>query len=202
MHEGGKGYKWRLAVRLDNSFQFLLTRATDTEELVSRKRPLYFSWLAGLVDSDGNIHTSEGGGRGRVRVVVFNNNTLLLQKISTHSQLFGYHFDGPYLLQPRGTITPSGITYTKDMWSIQLQRTEEAQKLLLELPLRHEEKLERKTFALTIGAKSWSETGPKLLELKERIKTDVANFRLEALASYEQKLQRRSMIKDKDPKPL
>ena len=192
MYEEDKGYKWKLAVRLDNSFQFLLTQSTEAKELLSSERQLYLSWLGGLVDSDGNIHTTEGVGQGRARIAVYNNDTVLLQNTISHSQAIGYHFDGPYLMKPKGAITPYGIRYTKDLWYISLQRIEEVQQLLLELPVKHAEKVERKSLALLVGNAEWDKIGPKVLELKNRIKADVIRFRRDAQEKYLQKFQRKA----------
>ncbi len=199
MYEEGKGYKWKVAVRLDNSFQFLLQPRQEALRSYAQDRKLFLAWLAGLVDSDGNIHTTEGEGRGRARVVVYNNDTALLQNIISHTRAVGYHFDGPYLMKPTGSITPYGIRYTKDLWYISLQRIEEVQRILLELTLKHTEKMERKTLALLVGHTEWKEIGPKLLELKNSIKEDVIRFRRDAEENYLQKLQRKAVNESQKP---
>src|SRR5579862_1356412 len=78
MWEEGRGYKWKVATRLDNSFRFLLLQPLEAIERYATSRETYFSWLAGLIDSDGNITTSPSGRNPRVRVILYNNNVKLL----------------------------------------------------------------------------------------------------------------------------
>lgn len=187
MFEEGKGYKWKVAVRLDNSFKFLLKSALEAVEEFAPKRPLYLSWLAGLIDSDGNIYTSEDNGYPRVRVTIYNSDTLLVNAIIRESRKIGYEFDGPYLLKKKRTITPFGIRYKKDLWQIALQRTESAQTLLAELPLRHSEKTERKLLALRVGNSEWNEIDMELARLKKKIKAGVVEFCKRGEECYVQK---------------
>jgi hypothetical protein len=184
MFEEGKGYKWKLAVRLDNSFTFLLKGPLEAVSGFSMRRSTYLSWLAGMIDSDGNIHTSKTRGNPRVRLGVYNSNVPLLETIIRESRRIQYNFDGPYLLKEKGTVTPFGIRYTKDLWHTDLQQTRPAQQLLLELPVRHPEKVRRKELALQVGQRSWNEIEAELLELKKRIKEDVTRFRAEAESRY------------------
>ena len=64
--------------------------------------------------------------------------------------------------------------------------------MLLELPVKHAEKVERKSLALLVGNAEWDKIGPKVLELKNRIKADVIRFRRDAQEQYLQKLQRKA----------
>jgi hypothetical protein len=192
MFEEGKGYKWKVAVRLDNSFKFLLKSAQEAAEEFASERPLFVSWLAGLIDSDGNTHTSENNGHPRVRVITYNSNTLLLDAIVRETRKIGYEFDGPYLLKKKGTVTPFGIRYKKDLWQIALQQTASAQRLLAELPIRHSEKAERKLLALQVGNTEWNEIDARLTELKVKIKADVIEFCRRAEEGYVQKQKGRN----------
>lgn len=72
MQEKGKGYKWKLAVRLDNSFQFLLASGAIALSLVSRDRRAFMSWLAGLLDSDGSINLTHSNKHARILLVLHN----------------------------------------------------------------------------------------------------------------------------------
>ena len=187
MFEEGKGYKWKLAARLDNSFRFLLKSAQEAAVEFGEKRTLYLSWLAGLIDSDGNIHVSQDKGRARVRVTIYNSNKQLLYDIIKESLKIGYTLNGPYLLAEVGMVTPRGIRYTKDHWQIAIQQSGATQRLLSELPLRHAEKVERKRLALKVGDDGWDEINAVLQELKTRIKADVKTFCDEAEESYKQR---------------
>ncbi len=184
MYEEGKGYKWKLAVRLDNSFRFLLKPAVEAVQELSAERSTYLSWLAGLVDSDGNIYVSGGRGSPRIRVGIYNSDVPLLKSIITESRKIQYDFDGPYLLKEKGTVTPFGIRYTRDLWHIDVQQTWSAQRLLLELPIRHAEKLRRKSLGLQVGRRPWSEIEAEFLELRKAIRREVDEFLAEAEERY------------------
>jgi hypothetical protein len=176
---------------LDNTFQFLLKPAIVAAEEFASKRSNYVGWLAGLVDSDGNIGVSEHDGYDRVRITIANNDVPLLESIIRESRKIGYEFNGPYLQYKEGTVTPSGIRYTKDLWKISLQQTEPAQRLLLEMPIRHKEKLDKKQLALLVGHKPWEEIESRLIALKSMIKQDVIVFRAEAEERYKEKRKNR-----------
>ena len=184
MFEEGKGYKWKLGVRLNNSFRFLLKTSVEAAQEFAKDRSAFLSWLAGMIDSDGNIHTSASQGHPRVKLGIYNSNVSLLETIISESRRIQYSFDGPYLLKEKGTVTPFGIIYTKDLWHIDIQQTHQALQLLLELPVRHLEKVQRKTLALQVAHRPWNEIEVELLELKKRIREDVAKFRREAEASF------------------
>ena len=187
MFEEGKGYKWKVAVRLDNSFRFLLKSAQEAIREFAPTRELFLSWLAGMIDSDGNIHPSQDNGYARVRVTVYNSDKALLYSIIEESRKIGYQFDGPYLLKEKDTVTPYGIRYTKDLWQIAIQQTSAAQRLLTELPVRHVEKLERKRLAAFVGQREWSEISAELERSNERKRVDVLDFCREAEETYKQK---------------
>ncbi|MDA4122241.1 MAG: hypothetical protein OK456_03560, partial [Thaumarchaeota archaeon] len=144
MFEEGKGYKWKLAARLENSFRFILTSAENASQQFTSSRSLFMSWLAGLIDSDGNFHVFQDHGDARVSLVVYSSNFKLLENIIEESLSIGYEFGGPYRTHQAGYITPYGIRYAKDHGQIDLQQTESAQRLLMELPIRHREKQQLK----------------------------------------------------------
>src|SRR5207248_6072896 len=138
--EAGKGHKWKLAVRLDNTFRFLLRSALEASQLYSHERSLFLSWLAGFVDADGSIHIGENNCCTRISLGIGNTDKALLEHMRTTLASIGYHSDGPYLTRKAGTRTPLGISYRNDFWLLQLQRSEEVRRLLNELPIRHAEK--------------------------------------------------------------
>lgn len=185
MQEKGKGYKWKVAVRLDNSFQFLLKTPMETIHWVASNERLFVNWLAGIVDSDGYIHISENHDYTRVRLVIYNTNERLLRTVKRILNEFGYHLDGPYRKSNKGKTTPYGITYRKDMWILAMQRTKEAQKLLKHLPLRHSEKLDRKALALSVESTDKSnDIKSKAHEIRQGIQADVIKFAEQAKHEY------------------
>jgi hypothetical protein len=98
-------FKWKVAVRLDRSFVFLLpSKISDiTETLVTPQ--LRASWLAGLVDSDGHVGIVRSGRCARFRVAITSSNKATLSGTTGLMAKDGYHFDGPYRQIERGFTT-------------------------------------------------------------------------------------------------
>jgi hypothetical protein len=79
MYDGGvRGYKWKLATRLDNSFQFLLMKSHDALQRYATERSEFLSWLAGLVDSDGHIRIGNNSGFTRICLEIGSTNQIFL----------------------------------------------------------------------------------------------------------------------------
>jgi hypothetical protein len=178
MYEEEKGYKWRLAVRLDNSFQFLLTPADRAIERFSVFRALFLNWLAGIMDSEGNINLANSNGYARLILTIYNTDLRLLRSIKRALENFGYHPVGPYLQSPKGKITPGwNLKYTHDMWRLQLERNAETRSLLLELPLRHSERIRRKNLSLSINSRqTWKDVEGMVSSLRHMIRAQVTDF--------------------------
>jgi hypothetical protein len=185
MHEKGKGFKWKVAVRLDNSFQFLLKTPMETIRWAASNARLFVNWLAGMVDSDGNINITNSNGYARLTLAIDNQDRTLLSSAKHTLEGAGYHPGGPYRKRVKGTTTPHGIKYNKDMWRLQIERTSEAQNLLRELPIRHGEKITRKEMALLLHrAAKWDEWKSRILEMRQKIQNDVTKFLLQAERQY------------------
>ncbi len=186
MFEQSKGFRWKLATRLNNSFQFLLATSKQTLHWSTHNRQLFLNWLAGILDSDGNINIVNGNGYARIMLIIYNTNYALLRSIRTALEVLKYHPVGPYLRSEAGTITRGwNVAYTKNMWMLQLERTAESQILLSELPLRHAEKFRRKELALSIRRREeWKDVRAEVLSLRKVIKNDVANFVEQARTEY------------------
>lgn len=72
MYEEGRGYKWKVATRLDNSFQFMLSSSEEAIRTLGGKRRLFLSWLAGLVDADGSIYFTNNRNCLRITLAIGN----------------------------------------------------------------------------------------------------------------------------------
>ncbi len=190
MHEKDKGYKWKLAVRLDNSFQFLLFSAETAIARFERDRAVFMCWLAGLLDADGHIYIGVDDNYLRVRIEFGSVNKPVLISVGNALKLFRYHPSGPYLGSSAGFTTPLGITYRSDMWRLEIQRTHEARELLSELPIAHSEKLLRKELALSFSIQSRIDReriASRLEEIKSEIRDQVRNYIELAHKEYEER---------------
>ncbi len=119
MFEAEKGYKWRLAIRLDNSFRFLLLTPNESVTEFSSERRLFSSWLAGILDSDGNINIAANNSHARIMLAISSVNPTMLGAVKSTLEKETYHPVGPYLQFEKGTVTPGwNIKYSKDLWRL------------------------------------------------------------------------------------
>jgi hypothetical protein len=191
MYDGERGYKWKLATRLDNSFQFLLTKSEEALRQCAADRTRFFSWLAGLVDADGHIGIANSSGYTRISLGIGSINYDFLDSIRQTLATFYYHVTGPYRSYDSGFTTPYGITYSKGMCYLYVQRTKEAQLLLTNLPNRHAEKIAQKDLAISIHLPCpWTDTARKFQEIKQGIRMQVSQFKEQAQREYLRRRER------------
>jgi hypothetical protein len=176
-YEEGKGYKWKLAARLDNSVQFLLTSPEEALLAFSNSRLLFLSWLAGLVDADGTIYLTNNNGTARICMSIGSIKPAVLESIGRILATFGYQANGPYLAYKAGERTPYRIEYINDLWRIYFQRSGEVQRLLTELPILHAEKITQKELALSLNqAAKWIDAEPRAHQIRQQIESEVSAF--------------------------
>jgi hypothetical protein len=194
MHDGEeRGYKWKLATRLDNSFQFLLTKSDDALQRYAPDRTKFLSWLAGLVDADGHIRIGNSNGYARVSLEIGSVNRILLDSMGETLAAFDYYATGPYHAYSASHTTPYGITYSKDMWHLFVQRTHETQSLLTNLPNRHAEKIAQKELAISIRpASRWTDSEYKFQEIRQAIRKEVSRFKEQAQKEYKERVLRKT----------
>lgn len=185
MYEEVKGYKWKVATRVDNSFQFLLRPPVESLNLAAKDQETFKCWLAGLIDSDGTINVTNNRGYARLSVGLFNEDGELLESIGRVLLDSGYHPSGPYMTHRRGTKSRSGIVYNADMWSLEVQGRDDAQRLLSSLPLRHNEKVRRRALATAVRpAQEWSEVKDEVIAMRQAIHREVDTFVKQAEEDY------------------
>jgi hypothetical protein len=201
MLDGERGYKWRVAVRLDNSFRFLLSESEEALSRYAASRSLFARWLAGLFDADGHINVGRYDGFARVRLDIGSINERLLASLKKALETLGYFPSGLHRPYEAGFTTPQGITYRHDMWRLDVQRTEDAIGLLKELPNRHWEKVQKKRVAISMTKDNWDTTEAALLSLKREIRAGVAEFRERARIEYEIKKQKKTSRPSKGGSP-
>jgi hypothetical protein len=197
MYEEGKGYKWKVAIRLDNSFRFLLYSAEEAVKSLASNRRAFLSWLAGLVDADGSIYFTNNAGHVRITLAIGITKPELLKSIVSMIASLGYKADGPYLAYKAGARTPHGIVYVNDLWRIYFQRSEETQQLLRELPIRHPEKIVQKELAISLSQPTkWTEIEARVRDIRWQIEAETDQFVEHAKQEYLRKHKRRSKTSD------
>ncbi len=145
-------YEWNLQAILDKSFGFLLESRDECREWVIRKDTTILSYLAGLMDAEGNIRIYPNPRTIGIIVSIWNTDTGLIEFANKCLKKLGYRPMRPYLDKRKGGKS-SGfqIERKKDYWRLQLGRFDEAQSLLRRVPLRHREKVEKKELALSVA---------------------------------------------------
>jgi hypothetical protein len=113
IYEIVKGYEWKLATRLDNSFQFLLKTPRQAIDWIAKNKLLFMSWLAGILDSDGGISIVNNNSYARISLCFYNTDLDLLRSIGEQLNEFSYHPVGPYLHREKGSVTPGWMSNTR-----------------------------------------------------------------------------------------
>lgn len=187
-----RGYRWKVATRLDNSFAFMLPdqRVRYPEY---RTTDEFFAWLAGLVDSDGSVGMIHSEKYVRTNIQIANEEVGLLRHIKTELRAGGYHPSGPYRTSLKGHVTQAwNIVYNEDMYYLTLQRFEEVRKILRSLPLKHREKRLRRDMVLSFHKPLlWKKWEQGVESSRERIRDDVDEFVRLAEVRYKERSHKR-----------
>jgi len=171
------GYRWKVATRLDNSFAFILPDQKSPHPHY-RSRCEFLAWLAGFIDSDGSIGIIHEKRYARTNIQIANEDVELLRYIKKELLKNGFHFGGPYRTYPKGHVTQSRkIRYNEEMYYLTLQRYGEVKKILQLLPLKHEEKRQRRDLVLSSRKPLlWETMGSKVESLRKGISNDVDGY--------------------------
>lgn len=183
-------YFWQMVIVLDDSFSFLLPKFNRIPRWIRRnsKTALYF--VAGFFDAEGHITVVFNDRRGsktmELAVMISNSNGELLQEIAWILRNYQPRI---HLSRRHGTLVGLDRTIMKkDQWKLAVYRRAAQEKLLVALPLRHQEKVDKASIALEVlQGCDWNEARRRVEELWQRIEHQVAEqARLGAL-----RLQRR-----------
>ncbi len=183
------GYKWKAAARLDNSFSFLLPSQRRNYPAYSAAPTLFYSWLAGIVDSDGSIVVERSGAYVKLVLLISNQNQSLISHIKNELLDGGYHPTGPYLQAKGSAVTQSWkIRYSRDLWQLLLQRADEVRDVLKLLPLRHSEKILRREMALSIPpAAKWEDCRVRVAAMTASTRLQVGEYVSKSRAEYKRR---------------
>ncbi len=180
------GYRWKVAARLDNSFSFLLPKerlAFPTTE----NPPLFFAWLAEVIDSEGSIDIIHVGHLVRIKLEISNQEVHFLLHIKNGLMQLGYFPTGPYRRQSKGYVTNSwNIKYNNDMYYLAIQRVHEIKEILNRTPLLHAEKQRRKEYVLNLRTPiRWEVEEQGITALRDETKRSVQAYVQQARESYQ-----------------
>ena len=174
-----KSYEWNLHVILDRSFGFLLEQRLEAWRWIESENSRVRGYLAGLIDSEGNVAIYNDKGNTALLVTIYNTDLELIKFAATSMRRLGYRVLGPYLDKPKGFRSPGyHIEMTKDYWKIVIARFEDSQRFLAELGIRHDEKMNKKKIALGLSFRQpWSSASESVRTLQNKIRSDQRSVR-------------------------
>jgi len=164
-------YEWNLSTILDNSFEFLLDDQETCWDCVSGRESLMLAYLAGVLDSEGNIWVGPAKLKTAITVSYYNTNLELLRFVHRVLTMLGYNPLEPYLDKAKGFRSPGyHIEMKKDYWRVVLARFKQSQSLLERMPIRHDEKIAKQRLALTLEmGEPWENVEDKVQSIRTSI---------------------------------
>lgn len=164
-----KSYEWNFQAILDESFGFLLDTRDKWREWIASKDSRMLSYLAGLVDAEGNVGIYPNSRTTAITVAIHNTDQDLVGFVHRCLTQLGYNPLAPYLAKRAGFISPGfHIAMKKDYYRVLIATFEYSQALLRNLPLRHREKTDRKELALSIPkGQPWKDIKDKVWTLAD-----------------------------------
>jgi len=176
VYDKARGYRWKVAARLDLSFSFMLEQKGSPCTSFSSKKE-FFAWLAGIIDSDGSVGIIHSGNYARLNLQISNQDVSLLDYVRIELGREGFFVTGPYRNYIKGQKTRTWhIRYNADMFYLLLQRGEDVRRLLPMMPLRHSEEKKRRELALRLPIPAlWKIVGEQVEDLKREIAEGVAD---------------------------
>ena len=164
-------YRWNISIDLDlESFSFLLKR----DSIKLPERDLLYSFLAGLIDSDGSIQIRKTGKNFQFIVRVFSQNRGLLKDLQEILSKMDFK-NSLYINSKKGKVKKSKnltIISNKDDYVLELYSKEDVINLLKVLPIKHPEKILWKEMILEIhnkNLKKHEEIKNILCDLRDKI---------------------------------
>ncbi len=123
---------WNICARLNKSFEFLLQKLKFIPEDTLSDGDLFWSFVAGYTDAEGNIGVYQN--RARLRIGSYDKE--ILSQI--HQKFNEFGMQSTYSLE-----TPKQIGQNKDFWRVKVSEKESLLKLLniLEKRLKHQKRL-------------------------------------------------------------
>src|SRR5271169_2409127 len=104
------------------------------------------SFIAGFADAEGSIYFHKKQYSSSFELHISNTNVELLKRIQGLLAASNYH-PGLYR-HTRMWLSPNG-PIESEIWNLSVYRREEVKRLLMELPLRHKEKVTKARLALS-----------------------------------------------------
>jgi hypothetical protein len=177
-------YQWQMAVALDESFSFLLPKFSRIPSWIKRNPKAALFFVAGFFDAEGSITVvfkdrPHGKSMG-VTMAIANSDRQLLEEIAG---ILKSYRPSIYLSTRKG----DSFT-TMDQWKLAIYRRAAQQRLLVGLPLRHQEKVDKAKIALDVlNGCDWHDARARIETLWQSIEGDVVKLAQRAREEIERK---------------
>ncbi|HXY56855.1 MAG TPA: LAGLIDADG family homing endonuclease [Nitrososphaerales archaeon] len=173
-----KSYEWNLSTIVDDSFEFLLKPRDLVWGWVADRQSTLLAYLAGLLDAEGSVVTTKDT-KGRVLLfVTFSNSDLVLLNWA-RGKLRGLGYLTSLCLNKRKGVRTKkyGIIHRKDYWQLSIFGFDRVQSFLKLIGPKHEEKLWRRSIALSVRkGDRYEEVLGRIVDLRQQIRSDVMEF--------------------------
>ena len=181
-----KSYEWNLNTIVDSSFDFLFAPFSEVSDWLLSNSSLLRAYLAGLFDAEGSVSIHAARLLISLNATYYNTNLGLMQFVFNALSKLGFRPQRPYLDKKKGFRSPGyHIEMKKDYWRVVLGRFKECQDFLRDLPIRHQEKVAKKSLATgLLPGQRWSEVGPKVERIRDSIRSSRDAFVSEAEWRY------------------
>jgi len=175
-------FDWTLQCDLDQSFKFLARKPKGVPKWILNDNEYFLHFSAGYFDSEGTINITKHGIYLDLRLWLHSEDFEILKDIKDKLVKLLYH---PILriAQKKGERR-----HRRNYWQLDIHKRAEVLRLLQSLPLKHEEKRERRKLALEIqNIKRWSEVKDKVIALRETVHAEVKQCIRDAREDYEER---------------
>jgi len=172
-----ESYMWQIYTNLDDSFSFLLpeNRERYIRELKNTNEKVFLSFLAGYADAEGSLLIKKIRDNLQYCFRLGSENVMLLETIKSKLLKLGFR---PILYRgfKRGHyryVKAIKIAYAKNYYMLEVFRKDDVKSLLLSLPLKHTEKLDKKNLILRMIKENftrWEQAEPLINQIRADIK--------------------------------
>jgi intein/homing endonuclease len=158
----------------------------ETADWVMSRPSLVRAYLAGLFDAEGSISIHASKLLTVLNATYYNTDLELMRLVFRAISSLGFRPQRPYLDKKKGFRSPGyHIEMKKDYWRVVLGRFEECQAFLGDLPIRHQEKIVKKSLALRLKlGNRWSKVGLRVEQIRTSIRNARDTFVFEAERAY------------------
>ena len=156
-------------VLLNNSFEFMISKDFNIDN------EYFYHFLAGFFDSEGCVHIYNNHTYLGLSISIYNSNRKLLEIIKKRLEKDGFH-PKFYKFFQKGEKTTNNYIRGNDLWAIVLHIIKEGLALVNEMPIKHQEKIDKIKITSSSNSNKWESIAGQVNNLKTKIKKEVKEF--------------------------